>query len=249
MDSTKKECATPGGKSRPVAERVTFASALECSPLVRSRRKRVAFGENTTITIPAEYRVSPKTARQRTQALKYRRSTPHKKVSGSVKSQSPAGMKKKTRLVESGAIRVSTDMKVNPRRGGRGGAAKKHGSLMRQIDRGAVRLNVTRHTTPRRLYATRKRMWSPPPSSSKQRRVPQSEKLPNRGKMQGLTISPIKTSTPSRRSNASVGGHRFRASMSPGKCTTPVASPDLHKENGENVCLESEKGLVRSLFD
>jgi hypothetical protein len=226
-----------GGKSR----RVTFAN---------TGIRILVIGSD--IPSPA---ISPKSnARDRSRALRARRATPHKRgppswediISSPSSSRSAAlasavagggaavahREKKTPRLVESGAVRVQIARHTNARRGG-----GTHGSE-RLIDSGAVRLNVTRHTTPRRLYATRGGIWSPPPPSSGMvRRAPRS-------------VEQIMPSS-SRQSNAHVGGHKFLATLSP-KYSTPairMVTYDEEQYDERNACLESERGLSRTLFD
>ncbi len=224
-----------GGKSR----RVTFANTCTCILVIGS-----------DIPSPA---ISPKSnARDRIRALRARRATPHKKgppswediISSPSSSRSAASTsaaagggggvssahreKKTPRLVESGAVRVQIARHTNARRG-----EGKHGSD-RLIDSGALRLNVTRNTTPRRLYATRGGIWSPPPPSLGRRRAPRSvEQMPS-----------------SRKSNAHVGGHKFLAALSP-KYSTPAIRMVTYDEQYDerHACLESERGLSRTLFD
>mmetsp|Transcript_28721 Transcript_28721/g.60638 ORF Transcript_28721/g.60638 Transcript_28721/m.60638 type:complete len:251 (-) Transcript_28721:261-1013(-) len=250
-----------------------MASSLKHVTPRKSKRRVVTFAtSHTSILIPAEHRHSPKTVRDRTLALRNRKATPHKKKTrnnhGVPATQSyqeiesycsPAlrrirenSKSKKPRLVESGAVRVQVARKTNPRRG-----ADKCGST-RLIDQGAVRVNITRHTTPRRFYATRTRIWSPPPSSMKKKSLPQSEKL-QRTKHTSLgdwsaeisaTIEDASSiTTPlamkKHRSNASTGGHRFRAKFSP--ITNPT-NTELHNENNRD-CMELERSLSRTLFD
>jgi hypothetical protein len=144
--------------------------------------------------------------------------------------------KRMPRLVESGAVRVQIAKHTNLRRG------DKHGISDRLIDSGAVRLNVTRHTTPRMLYATHSRIWSPPPpSSSTMVRVPLCERIPGRGT---ATIN-----TPSRRTNARVGGHKFLAALSPKYSTPVIRTVTYEKKEERNLDLESEGGLPRTLFN
>jgi hypothetical protein len=103
------------------------------------------------------------------------------------------------RLVESGAVRLQ--MQTNPRKGGT--------NSDRLIDSGAVRL--TCHTTPRRLYAIRGKICSPPPSSSFKRMAP----LRGNERIVLATGRYLATATtPSKKSNAHISGHRFRAAMS-----------------------------------
>ena len=219
--------------------------------------KRVTFANtDTSILIPTELNVSPQKARERTRALASRKATPHKKTRGvSYQSQSPsvaASGKKKPRLIESGAIRVQIATHTNPRR------AVMAGGSQRLIDQGAVRLNITRHTTPRRLYATRSRIWSPPPpTSSRKKEAPQSERLYNRHADNASAVStatPAKQYTPSKqtkRSNAHRGGHKFRASLSPKPPPKLPSTPKLHstpicdmykenENNTNNTCLASK---------
>ena len=121
----------------------------------------------------------------------------------------------------------------------------------RLIDQGAVRLNITRHTTPRRrLHKSRSQLYSP--ELTRKKMVPQSDKLYRR-KSNDVSIAATtaftpantpatKKYTPNRRSNAHRGGHKFRASLSPlppSKIllhSTPVKSIDTHmqKENNNN---------------
>ena len=228
-------------------------AALLHTPTNGGRSKRVTFANTgISILIRSEIPISPQNARDRIRAVRARRATPHKGSSSredissssslaaaSMASATSAGggattqrEKRTPRLVESGAVRVQIARHTNTRRGA------KHGSD-RLVDSGAVRLNVTRHTTPRRLYATHGRIWSPPPPSSSRKRVPRSEQMTGRGP----------TTTPLRQSNAHVGGHQFLAMLSP-KYTTPVIRAVTYDESDKrHVCLESERGLSRTLFD
>ncbi|KAL3810114.1 hypothetical protein ACHAXA_008247 [Cyclostephanos tholiformis] len=221
-----------------------------------SRSKRVTFANtNTSILIRSNTTpISPTNAKDRIRSLGTRRPTPrgdHPSRGGifsspssrTAESASAVGVETTTnrlgttpRLVESGAVRVRIARHTNARRG-----EGKRGSI-RIIDSGAVRLIVTRHTAPRRLYATHGRIWSPPPpsSSNNRRRVPLSEHhMPGRGT----------DTTPSRRSNARVGGHEFLAALS-SRHSTPVVRTVTYEENeDQNLCLESEDGLSRTLFN
>lgn len=211
------------------------------------KKRKVTFAtSHTSILISAESRASPRKARERIRALRNRKATPHKKKAPRDNTSSPyrgsAAMNshgKKPRLVESGAVRVQIAKHTNPRRGAKQGS-------QRLIDQGAVRLNITRHTTPRRPY-TRSRIWSPPPSSCKKNKVPQSEKLPNRN-TSTTTYTPSKSTaaytSSKQRSNAHRGGHRFLATLTPNKYSTPAIGKEMHKG-----LEQPERSLSRTLFD
>ncbi|KAL7503266.1 hypothetical protein ACHAXN_001092 [Cyclotella atomus] len=141
----------------------------------------------------------------RAPALKARNSTPHKAKStlskvSRVTAMSPAQARTTSSLLQTGAVRLNVVYHTNPRK------RSNHGT--RLIDSGAVRRVVTRHTTPRKLIGNRN-MWSPPPTTGK---------LPN----SSVNLTQNEMSTPpktpesaSKRSNASTGGHRYRAALSP----------------------------------
>ncbi len=64
------------------------------------------------------------------------------------------------------------------------------------------------------------------------------------------------TPTPSKgkRSNALTGGHRFRSTFSPYYATpsTPAIAEVMYEEredDEDDLCLELERGLSRTLFD
>ena len=147
-------------------------------------------------------------------------------------SETPVHVEKTPlRLIESGAVRVHIAQYTNPRRG-----ANKHGSN-RLIDQGAVRLQITRHTTPRKN--TSRMMWSLTPSSSNKIMAPRTEV---RGIQHATTTS--HGFTPSKhRSNAQIGGHKFRAVLSP-SMTTPIAVAEVNIETEENCCI---RDLPRTL--
>ena len=198
--------------------------------------KRVTFSSvATNIIIRSDAPTTSPLAIDRLKELRARRATPHKIVSshagaeiGAVKTH--RDMTPPCRLVESGAVRVQ--IQTNPRKGG-----INHDSN-RLIDSGAMRL--TRHTTPRRLYARRGMIWSPPPSTSKRLAPLRDEQIIMTDRYNIATT----TTTPSKKSNAHIGGHRFRAAISP-KYTSPIMHNVMHnaiscKENDEkgNIGLE-----------
>eukprot|EP01082_Thalassiosira_pseudonana_P014707 g13406.t1 g13406 contig8:619961-620924(-) len=174
-------------------------------------------------------------------SLRSRKATPHKKALDRITTASSPTVyrrEKGTRLLDSGAVRLHVAYYTNPRRRGKDGSD-------RLLDTGAVRKVVTRHTTPRRLYATRK-MWSPPPSTGRLKELAQSQQQNNNIDCEhNNTLSrndetPSKL-TPSKRSNAHIGGHKFRA----------LLSPEFKNYNAENIDAENIKpGVVvsRALF-
>lgn len=151
--------------------------------------------------------------------------------------------KKPLRLIESGAVRVHIAQTTNPRRG-----ADKHDSN-RLIDQGALRLQITRHTTPRKKVnvTTRSRMiWPRTPSSSDKTVIPQTEMKPIRTFLSATMTATASEHdcTPSKhRSNAYIGGHKFRAVLSP-NITAPIVGAEMDMENEEN---SFEQDLSRTL--
>ena len=143
--------------------------------------------------------------------------------------------KEPPRLIESGAVRVHIAQYTNPRRG-----ADKNGST-RLIDQGALRLQITRHTTPRKKVnatTTQCRMMS----SSNKIMVPQTDIRPIRRILSAATTTTTSKNgfTPSEhRSNAHIGGHKFRAALSPNTTTPYITAEIMDIENEENSCIRN----------
>ena len=196
-------------------------------------KKRVTFSSiATSILIGSDDDDAPTIPPAIDRLISARRKATPRKISSHARAEIGAGAKNnrdKTpcRLLDTGAVRLQ--MQTNPRKGAT--------NSDRLIDSGAVR--VTRFTTPRRLYARRGEIRSPPPPSSSKRLAP----LRGNEHIVLATGRYLATATtPSKKSNAHIGGHKFRAAMSP-QCSSPIISNVVsYKENDEksNIGLESD---------
>eukprot|EP00804_Cyclotella_cryptica_P009987 CCRYP_015411-RB/>CCRYP_015411-RB protein AED:0.06 eAED:0.06 QI:33/1/1/1/0.28/0.25/8/2919/315 len=153
---------------------------------------------------------------------KTRRCTPHKPINtgGRVVAMSPArtlSTRKTSSLLQTGAVRVNVAYYTNPRR-------KINPRSTRLIESGAVRKVVSRHTTPRKLIGNRN-MWSPPPSTGRLKLRDLNLNTPPKSEVETPSKNEFSSS---RRSNASTGGHKFRALLSE-QCKSPTIERDVSR--------------------
>mmetsp|Transcript_10958 Transcript_10958/g.23216 ORF Transcript_10958/g.23216 Transcript_10958/m.23216 type:complete len:290 (+) Transcript_10958:227-1096(+) len=94
------------------------------------------------------------------------------------------------------------------------------------------------------------------PSKKRRSMLPQSERVHRNPPMVGRSTTTTFAATPTpskKRSNAHTGGHRFRSMFSPYYATpsTPAITEVLFEEENDedDLCLELERGLSRTLFD